>query len=140
MLNSSRMSIYLRRAAKRFLTHTYTWVDNDTVPVLDEEDNPTYNEWDQPIVEDATPVTDKRCLFLFEDVVSDQGNGPVTTKVPTLYVLHDDPVSVDDVVTNVQSRDGTVLLESARVESIDSTAEAGDAVMKVLRLSGAVTV
>ena len=137
---SSRLPVYLRRMARRFLTHQYTWIDNDSIPVLDINDDPTYDDLGLQIMSDADAIPEKPCLFLYDEVVSNSVAGPVTLRVPTLYVLHDDPISVNDVVSNVLDRDRqTVLLKSALVESIDTTAEVGNAAIKVLRLSGAST-
>lgn len=130
------LSSRIQKTVTRFLKHTYTYISNNSIP----GDPPTYDEWGNQIFTDAAPITGKQCLFLYEDVLSETEQGAATIHTPTLYVLHNDPVIVGDLVQNVQSRNGTVLLASAIVESIDFTAEGGDATVKVLRLSGANTV
>ena len=136
---SSRLDTNLRRTMKRFLTHTYTWIDNDKVPVL-EDGEPTYDEYGNQVFTDADAVEDKPCLFLFEEIVSNTATGAIASKVPTLYVLSDDEVASKDVISNVRDRSGTVILESAFVESVDPTSEVNNSALRVLRLSGAETV
>ena len=139
MLDGSRMAKFLRRAARKFLKHSYTWISNDSIPTLDVDNNYTYDDNGNLITTDALPIEDKPCLFLFEEVAV-AGSGNIISKTPTLYVFDDDPVSINDTVTNICASDGTVLIESARVETIDRTADSGSPVLKVLRLSGAKTV
>lgn len=133
------MDTYLRRSVRRFLTHTYTWIDAEKIPVL-EDGEQTYDEYDQPIYRDADPVEEKPCLFLYEEVATNDPTGPVNLKIPTLYVLPDDEIEEKDGVINILDRTGNVLLASAFVETVDPTAEINGSVLRVLRLSGAVTV
>ena len=138
VINSSRMATYLRKSAKRFLTHTCTLnpINRNEVPVTEDSND----EWDNQLYVDETPVTELPCLFLWEDVQKNEPSGVIIVKTPTLYVLQDDDVLAGDSVSNVLARDGsTVLLSSALIESIDATAEVGNPALKVLRLTGATT-
>lgn len=134
-----RLGVYLAQAIQPFLKHTYTYQSNDSVPVLDVEENQTYNTWDQPIMTDPAPVTGQRCLFLYDTIANQNIDGAVLNLIPTLYVESDSPVTENDIVLNVQDEDDNTILQSARVESIDKTFDVGLSVIKVLRLSGAVT-
>lgn len=131
------MAQYLSRSANRFLKHSYTWVDDDSIPVLDDNDEPTYDSNGIPITIDAAPISDKKCLFLYEDIVN--SDSTITQHVPTLYVLNNDLIDVNDLVQDVISARNIPILKSARVESIDKTFDIGESVLKVLRLKGATT-
>jgi len=132
------MAQYLRRSTNRFLKHRYTWIDDDSVPVLDVSDQPTYDSNGIPITTDASPVTEKKCLFLYETITNNENN--ILMQVPTLYVPYDDPVSERDLIRNVVTQSGVILLDGAMVETVDFTSDIGENAMKVLRLSGAKTV
>lgn len=132
------MAQYLRRSANRFLKHRYTWIDDDSIPVLDIDDQPTYDSNGVPITTDATPISEKRCLFLYETITNNENN--ILMQVPTLYVPYDDPVAERDLIRNVVTQSGVTLLGGAMVETIDFTSDIGENAMKVLRLSGAKTV
>lgn len=122
-----------------FLKHSYTWLDDDTIPVLDEDDNPTYDSNGIPITTDPAQISEKPCLFLWEDIPTETPQGTITQHSPTLYVPHDDPITEGDLVIEIIDAELVVILSSARVLSIDTTAETGSPVMKVCRLSGART-
>jgi hypothetical protein len=130
-------STYLRRVANRFLKHTYTLTT--TEPVLDEDEQPTFDDNGNQIYENSDPVTDKPCLFLWEEVLTTDERGSNIARTPTLYVMHDDTILEGDNVSSVEDEDGTILISSATVQTINPTAEAGGAVLKVCRLVGAVT-
>lgn len=133
------MAFYLRRSAARFLTHTYTWTDVDATPVLD-TGQPTYDSEGNQIYTNAAPVVGVVCLFLWEDIEVVNAQGRILLRTPSLYVLHNDPVAEADLITNVLGRDGTNLYAAGTVQTVDPTTEVGDSVLKVLRLSGAVTI
>lgn len=136
----TRASKYIQRAMKRMLVHTYTLTDTYAVPVLDVKGDPTYDEWGNQLYTDVIDTTVNPCLFLWEDIITETERGRIVLKQPTLYVKHNDMIGVNDTVTNVRSANGTLLLEAATVNEIDSTAEFGDSTVHVLRLRGAVTV
>lgn len=130
-------STYLRRVVDKFLKHTYTLTT--VTPVLDGDEQPTYDEYGNQIYEDSDPETDKDCIFLWEEVFSADDRGSNVLRTPTLYVRYDDTISEGDKVTDVTDEDGNVLISTATVHTVNPTAEAGGAVLKVCRLSGART-
>jgi hypothetical protein len=132
---SSRISEKLERATTRFLQHRCTHVtyeavlDEDDEPVLDEGGHPTYEE----NTESSVP-----CLFLWKDVSTTSEIGTAIEKRPTLYVLASHDISEGDIIRNVLARNTTVLLATAKIKTIDPTAEGGNASLKVCELEGVV--
>ena len=130
-------SQYLRRVGARFLKHTYTLTT--TTPVL-AGGEPTYDDNGNQIFENADPETGKACLFLWEESVDVTEAGGAILRTPTLYVFHDDTIVEGDTITDVADEEGTALLTQATVQTINPTAEGGSAVLKVCRLTGAITI
>jgi hypothetical protein len=138
---SARLPAAVRAAMRPLMTqHTYTRTVVAATPVLDDEDDPTYDDWGNPITTDGTPTTGLPCLYQSVRRLRTTEAGSVLVDVSTLTVPYDDPVAVGDRVTNVTDRDGTVLVAAASVESFDPNAEAGASVMKVCVLAGLSTV
>lgn len=139
-VSAARMAFYMERAATYFFKHKYTWTDIDGEPVLDGMGQPTYDEWNNQIYIDSAPIADKDCLFLWKDVSTQTQDGLVIVKTPTLYVPHDDIIDLGDNIANVLDQSATIILVSAVVESVNTVANFGPSVCKVLTLGGAVTV
>lgn len=126
---SSRFADMLSSVANEFLQHRCTLVRRVEVP--NEE-----TEGGHPVYTNET-VSDVRCLLLWkeETVTDDRGN--VVTRTPSLYLLASEVVSEGDIVQNVLTSRGVNILESAKINTIDSTAEGGDQALKVAVLEGA---
>lgn len=133
-----RKSNYLRRIVNRFLKHTYTLTTQ--IPVLDGDENETFDDNGNQIFEDDEPVTGKPCLFLWEEVTSIDERGGSILRTPTLYVPYDDDIVEGDKITDLEDEDNNTLLTQAVVQTINPTAEAGGQVLKVCRLTGAITI
>ena len=133
-----RLVTYLQRSMARFFAHTYTWIDVDATPVLS-SGMPTYDSEGNQIFTNASPITSKPCLFLWDDISTTDDTGIVIVRTPTLYVPFDDAINVGDTVQSIATHLGVVLITEAHVQTIDGTAETGDMTMKVVRLSGAQT-
>lgn len=126
MVHSSRLSTHITRMTRRFLVHTMTWI-------------PQTQDGDGNYMEGSTPQTEIPCLFLWRDIELNESIGFTTQKTPILYVPTTYNITVDDIISNVVDRDGTVLLVSAQVELVDPTADGGLPVINVCTLSGAVS-
>lgn len=125
---SRRLSTNLRRAVRRFFTHTLEW----TAATEDVDGNISYDG--------QTPTEEVPCVFLWQDTTTDAPEGPVTQKIPVVYVDSSYDIQPNDLITNVLDKDALgVLLVSAVVSTVDPTAEGGLSVMNVLTLKGAVT-
>jgi hypothetical protein len=139
-LMPARLPGSVQRLMRQLLTHTYSRTVIASTPVLDDEDDPTYDDWGNPITTDTAIVTTLPCLYQSQRRLRTDENGSVLVDVSTLTVAHDDPLAVGDLVTSVTDRAGTALVASATVESFDPNAEAGASVMKVAVLAGLQTV
>lgn len=128
MLNS-RFSDKIAQASKRFLQHRCTVVGYVNSGVLDEGGHPIYNE---------VSTSDVVCLFLWQDRSVTDERGTVVERVPTIYFLNSQTLRTGDIVRNIYARNGTNLLSSGRVNTIDGTAEGGNISLKVAELEGAV--
>lgn len=116
----------VRRVVNSFLIHRYTrvpmsggtedtWKDIDEVP--------------------GTGVTGQKCQYSVKDTYVKTDEGTIVVKTPTLTVLWNDPVSTGDLVKDVVTRGGQVLLVGpAVVETVDPVAELGESVEKILTL------
>lgn len=128
MLNS-RFSAKLEHAMHKFLQHRCT--------ILTKTDSGTIDD-NGDIIYEYVSTTDVRCLFLWNERNETNERGVTITKVPTLYMLASQVVSDDDLIQDVLARNGTtILLTSAKINTIDNTAEGGNGVLKVLELEGA---
>lgn len=129
-LISSRFSSRLAVSAKRFLQHRCTLAVKFDTGDIDDDENPIF---------DYTDSTGIPCLFLWQDRNITDDRGIVTEKVPVLYLLGDQQITEADLVKNVRNRINTItLLTSAKINTIDTTAEGGNAILKVCELEGAV--
>lgn len=98
----------MQRTSTAFLPHTYTrqqrsvTVDSAGVPVED--------DWAQPVTGFGPATAGLACFYEVQDrtVVTPTGN--IIVNVPILMVAHDDPLDDGDVVTNVATKDGRVLV------------------------------
>lgn len=125
---SNRIAEKLGRATKRFLFHKCTLVTFVATGETDEGGHPTYDEE----TEDNVP-----CLFLWQERSITDSRGTAVEKTPTLYLAHDKAVSRGDIIRNVLDRRSNSLLKSARINTIDTTAEGGSAILKACVLEGA---
>lgn len=130
----------MNRTLKRFLVHKCTYTDVDSVPVLDGFGQPTYDELGDPIMENATPVTDISCLFAYEDILSTTEEGQSLLHTPILYLPTTQSVRSGSLISNVISRDSSVLYVRGIIETIDLVSEFGVSIIKKLGLSGVTTV
>lgn len=130
MLLSSRFSEKVFGVSKRFLQHTCTLVTYEATGDTDEDTGqPTYT---------TNEESDVACLFLWDSSVTTDERGNIVQNIPQLYLLANQTVSEGDLVQNVLSRNGTVILQGAKINTIDGTAEGGDYTLKVCQLEGAV--
>lgn len=113
----------IRRALRPLLANTYT-----RTPIVAGVQDSHYNETSVP----GEPVSGLPCAYLVTDrLIVDEG-GRRTVGVPTLYVPHDDVLSVGDEVSAITDREGTVLNAGPLVvETIDMAAEAGASTIRI---------
>jgi hypothetical protein len=104
-------------------------LDIEDDPVLDDEGHPTYTE---------SSTSNIRCLLLWEDVSNIDEQGTVIEKRPTMYFDNDQVLREGDIIENVLTRNDTNILHAAVIKTIDTTAEGGNAALKVCELEGAV--
>lgn len=126
---SSRLTRYLSHSVNQFLYHRYT--------LIKYEDTGNEDDEGQTIYVPGIPATGRRCLFLWQEVSQTTDEGTVISKAPVLYVANTDNIAENDLIEDVISRSGVTLLSSAKVNTIDTTAEGGNPLLKVCRLEGA---
>lgn len=126
---SSRFSDMIGQVANEFLQHKCTLLRR--VEVEGEE-----TEGGLPVYTNET-VNNVSCLLLWKetDVTDERGN--ILVRTPTLYFSASEVVSEGDTVQNVLTRNLTNILSSAKINTIDSTAEGGNSALKVAVLEGA---
>lgn len=126
---SSRFSSMIARTTRMFLTHTCTITTSvSTVPpTSDENGNPIY---------DSVRLEDVPCLFLWRDTELTDERGIALRRTPQLYLKDSECASEGDIVENVRDRREALLLTSAKIGSIDTTAEGGSAALKSCELEG----
>lgn len=126
---SRRFSDMIGQVADSFLQHKCTLLRR--VEVEGEE-----TEGGLPVYTTET-VNDVSCLLLWKetDVTDERGN--ILVRTPTLYFSASEVVSEGDTVQNVLTRNLTNILSSAKINTIDSTAEGGNSALKVAVLEGA---
>lgn len=129
------MSTYLRRSAKRFLTHTCDFTRVQTTLVVDGNGDPILDEWGQKQYADEEIVEDIPCLLLWKDVQAQTANGPIIKKDPFLYVLNTTILSRGNIINSVRTRKSTVLLNNATVDTIRPVAEFGEGVINLVTLN-----
>lgn len=127
----NRFSQKLSKVVAQFLVHRCTVVTYTEIPdVTDERGNPTY---------DTVNFLDVHCLFLWQEKETANEIGVSILKLPILYVSNTETLIEGSIIKDVVDEDGaTILLKTAKVKTIDSTAEGGNAVLKVCGLEGAV--
>ena len=128
MTFSSRFAEKIAKVAGAFLQHTCTLINFTATGDEDDTNEPTYT---------PTILNDVRCLLLWRDVATDDGTGNVLTRTPLLYLEEDQVVSEGSIVKDVLNRNGTNILEQAKINTIDTTSEGGGASLKVAQLEGA---
>ena len=133
---SSRFADKVAQVAQMFLQHRCSIVsyvailDVDDEPVIDDEGHPTYS---------TLTLINQPCLFLWADSNTTDEQGTVLSRIPTLYVEASSTITEGDLVQNVVARNNTtVLLVSAKVNTIDPTSEGGNLSLKACVLEGAV--
>lgn len=120
---SSRFADKISSVSRQFLQHTCTV--QLYIPSTDDEDA----EYDE--------TAGIECLFLWKETDRTDNDGTVTVKTPVLYVDASTPINEGSIVQDVTTPRGAVILNSARVTTIDTTAEGGNTALKVCTLSGA---
>lgn len=133
-MQSSRLSAKLARVTKHFLSHTCTVVTY--IPQLDDEDEVVTNEDGHTVYEEVL-TNNVICLFLWNEKTTTNEQGTVTTKTPTIYFENNSTIQVGDLVRNVRAKDTSLLITSAKINTVDSTAEGGNASLVVCELEGA---
>lgn len=126
---STRFADKIAGVALAFLQHKCTLVTYIATGVTDNEGHPTYIEHTQQNI---------ACLFLWRDTTTTDEKGTVLEKVPTLYLRSSQVVNEGDLIQNVLARSGSSLLSTAKINTIDGTAEGGNNSLKVCELEGAV--
>lgn len=138
---SVRAQKYMTRSLKILLNHTYTWQAVGTIPVLNEDNEPTLNEWQQPVTQDAYPIPGNPCLYyLWTDNNVNDNEGELLTGTPALYVPPEDQANIGDYVFDVITQNGTIIFTAGIVRTIDPVAMFGNNICKILRLTGTTTV
>lgn len=116
----------------RFATSTYT-----RTPVTVGDDAGNYYEDTRT---EQTPVTGVACRYLPAGSASFGAGGQQFIESPVLETFPDDPIKVGDLVSNVRSGDGVLLLEGPiPVVHIDPAAGFGVTFKLVCQLEGGET-
>lgn len=126
-LISAGTTTQLRRTFDSLLAHTYT---------LTPRTSGADDGYGSSLTEGA-PVADKPCRYRATDRLRLENGSRITVSTPVLTVPHDDPIAVNDLVSNVQDSEGTVLLAGPiAVESIEASAGLGPTLQKRAVLRG----
>lgn len=125
---NDRITDKLARTVGIFLRHKYDLVSFTATGT---------NDYNQTVYTKNPPVVDKRCLYFVDEVSVTNERGTSIVNTPTLYAEPSDSIKEGDYVTNVRDRDGNVLLQSAKVLTVNPLAELGSSIVKVCRLEGA---
>lgn len=121
----------IREALALFLVHSYT-----RTPVTAGADDAHGNAAQTA----GTPVTGVACKYTADDTVRiiRDGGGFTSLTVPTLKVAHNDPLDENDIVSNIQNSEGTVLLAGPiEVGALISSDGLGPTLQKRFMLRGA---
>lgn len=128
MFPTDRFSQKLARIASRLLTHRCTLITFTPTGDSDEGGHPEYEQ---------DTVNNVSCLFLWNQVSRTDEEGTRLEDVATIYFSNSQTVNVGDIVQDLLAKDGTTtLLKNAKINTIDSTAEGGNATVKVCELEG----
>lgn len=101
----------MRRQTRKFLLHTYT--RQTRLPA----DNP--DSWNLPGYQFSNTVSGIPCFYAVKEVPIVTPEGLTTLNLPVLTLGYDDTTQVGDLVTNILTTDGTVLLSGpVLVESL----------------------
>jgi hypothetical protein len=92
----------MRRETRRFLLHSYTRVARLSAGALDSWGQATYNF--------AGPVNNIPCFYAVKEVPIVTPEGLTTLNLPVLTLGFDDPAQVGDLVQNIQTTDGVLLV------------------------------
>lgn len=125
---SSRIDEKLSRAMNRFLRHKCTLITYTPTGTTDDSGHEEYTE---------VTTSNIACLFLWRDVSNTDERGTVVERMPFLYLKNSQTVREGDIVQNVLTHTSVNILKSAKINTIDTTAEMGDAIIKVCSLEGA---
>jgi hypothetical protein len=135
---NSRIARYATRSVNRFLTHKFDYTRKASRLIADADGNPILDEWDQRQYTDSTLVEEKRCLFLWKDAIVNTANGPINKKTPIIYMPTNMNLVEGDILSNIRTKQGTLLITTARVETVDNVAGFGEAITKVCVLTAVV--
>lgn len=97
----------MRREARRFLLHTYTREARLSADALDAWGQATYNF--------GLPINNIPCFYAVKEVPIVTPEGLTTLNLPVLTLGFDDPAQVGDLVSNIQTEDGVLLVAGPSV-------------------------
>jgi hypothetical protein len=125
----------LRHLFGSALDETYTRVP--IVPVVDGVLAPVLDDWGQQLTASGTPVTGGSCKLRTVETVSRDDRGALLIRRPFLWVRHDDPIAVGDLVRDVRDGEGRLLLAAAAVVRVEATPVGPGTVTTAVELEGA---
>jgi len=99
---SSGLLSTMRREARRFLLHTYSRTPRTSADSLD--------SWGQAEYEFDKIINNIPCFYAVKEVPIPTTEGLTTLNLPMLTLGFDDPAQVGDVVSNIMTADGTILI------------------------------
>lgn len=95
--------MYMRQEMRRFLVHQYTRIAREQVA--------TEDAWGQQTYEFAAPVFNVPCFYDIQEKAVITAKGVTTLETTVLYLAYDDSSLEGDMVQNITTADGIVLLQ-----------------------------
>lgn len=135
VLRTPGMVKTLRHLFGGALDETYTRVP--IVAVVDGANAPVFDAWGAQLTESGVPVTGGICKLRTVETVNRDDRGALLIRRPFLWVRHDDPIAVGDLVRDVRDGEGRLLLGQAAVVRLEPTPTGPGAITIAVELDGA---
>lgn len=113
---------------RRILKHKCTLITYVDAGTTNDEGKKNYNE----VTTNNVP-----CLFLEQEESNESSSGISLEHIPTLYLLGTQSVVEGSLVRDVLDIGNNVILRRAKIQTVNSTTEAGTSAMKMCTLEGA---
>jgi hypothetical protein len=93
----------MRRQVRKFLMHSYTRESRTSV-------GSTTDDWGQQSYTFGAKITGIPCFYAVREIPIPTPEGMTTLNLPILTCGFDDPIQVGDLVSNIQTADGSFIL------------------------------
>src|SRR6516162_9170914 len=93
---------FIRRETRKFLLHQYTRTKR--LPTLQQDD------WGEASFNFGSPVAGIPCFYQVNEVAIARPDGLTTLNRPELTLGFDDPIQIGDLVSNIVTQDGLMLV------------------------------